>query len=519
MSTQAVSYGVDSTPSPVSRSLVDRSALALVLVGVALAFAPTLGFGFVDWDDPDLVVHNALIVPPQSAALVEHLATPQLGYPQPITLLSYRLEHAFVGFSHPWVQHLVNVLFHLGSVALVFSIARRLGVGTLGASLAAVLVGLHPAAAEPVSWVTGRKAILALFFSLATIRLRLSVLAAPNRGMRIAAFATFLLALGSKPVAVALAPIVVLITLAGSESEPSLRKRLRLALSANLPELLATLLLIPLAYVCHRMFGGLREHEPFGDILRSAWYGLGAHLAIFLGIEAPCVEHIPAAMPPPYTPRFDLLPPLVGLALAGIALSLDTRSRKLFAAVLAGSVFAYLPSSGLVPMNRFLADSYVYPALPGLGLALGLVADRLLERHARALPLTRRVLVPAFATLLALFLLPASARFRSSEALWYDALQQHPKYFRACQHWSTAVGQTRGPRLGLAATDRCLASFGPDRLERPRAIALFELGRSAEAGDWMARSLDRYPHDRKAPDHLLALAAARLAARDAARGL
>ena len=63
----------------VLQSRVDRAAIALVLVWIALCFAPTLSFGFVDWDDPDLVLRNALILAPRSAAFVEHLATPQLG--------------------------------------------------------------------------------------------------------------------------------------------------------------------------------------------------------------------------------------------------------------------------------------------------------------------------------------------------------------------------------------------------------------------------------------------------------
>ena len=480
----------------------DHIALSLVLVWVALCFAQVAGFGFVNWDDLDLVIHNPLVVNPDSVPFLHRLTTPEVGYPIPVTVLSYRIEYALAGFDHPWVQHLVNLIFHLGSVALLFTIARMAGAGTMGATLAACLFGLHPAVAEPVSWLTGRKDVLALFFALATLWLALPQDGRAARARRLARAVTFVLALFSKPVAVALAPMLVLISAGQQDCHLPVARRIGTAIARHGFELALTLLYIPLAYLSHRAFGGLRDGEEVAASLRSAWYGLGAHLAIITGIEPPCVRHL-VAMPPPFTPRFDLLPLLgVGVA-AGLWRLMDRSARLAAATAAAWAIFAYLPSSGLVPMRRFIADSYVYPVLPGLGVALGIALGSVLARHPHKLHLLRWVLVPALAVGLGLLAIPSSGRFRTTRDLWSDAMERYPSDWQMCRNWAVAMLEVGGPSKSLAATDLCIERFGPAHFEKNRAVSLFQLGRHAEAGEWMRRALVREPNDLKVPAELL----------------
>jgi hypothetical protein len=480
----------------------DRVVLGFILLWVGLCFAQTLSFGFVNWDDRDLVLSCPLIVRPDSVPAIHHVTTPEVGYPAAVTVASYRIEHALAGFDHPWLQHATNVVFHLGSVALLFAIARALGLATLGAGLAALVLGLHPAASEPVAWVTGRKDILALFFGLGTVLLALSEPARPSRTRRAARAGLFVLAIFSKPVAVALVPILVLLALARQDGA----KRLRTAVWATAPELVIALAFVPLAYVSHRAFGGLREGEEAAASLRSAWYGAGVHLAILLGIEAPCVKHFVPAMPPPFSPLFDLLP----LAFAGVVFTtwrwLGTRCRTLAGMALASSLFAYLPSSGLVPMRRFLADSYVYPALPGAALALAAGFESVLARFPNRVRLVRRAFVPALALGLGLLAFPAAGRFRTTADLWADAMERYPNNPQPCRNWAVALQELGGPAKTLQATDACIARFGPDGFEKNRAVALYQLGRKGEAAQWMHRALSRDPQDRNAPAELLRLA-------------
>jgi hypothetical protein len=485
----------------------DTVALALLLLWVAVCYAQTLGFGFVNWDDFDLVLKNPLVIDPSSVPFLHRLTTPEAGYPIPVTSLSYRLEYLLAGFEHPWLQHGVNVLIHLASVALLFRLVRAAGLRTPAAALATALFGLHPAAAEPVSWLTGRKDLLALFFALLTVSLALPgsssrrgrVLRRGLRGL------TFVLAILSKPVAVALVPTLVLLAAAKTADLPW-HKRLLQAARANLPEIAITVALLPIAYASHLAFGGLREGEEVASSLRMAWYGAGAHLAIATGLEPPCVRHLLEAVPPPFTARFELLPALAVVAFLGILRLRDRALRSLALAGMAAALFAYLPSSGLIPMRRFIADSYIYPVLPGLAVVVGALFESLLGVLHSRFALLRRALVPAVAIGLGLLSIPSSGRFRTTRDLWADAMDLHPDLWQPCRNWAVAMQEIGGPEKTLQATDRCIARFGEANFEKNRAVALFELGRSDEAAEWMRKSLKREPSDRNAPPALLELA-------------
>jgi len=482
----------------------DRLPLALLLVWIGLCFVQTLGFGYVNWDDREFILQNPLIANPAAASLLDHLITPGLGYPIPVTILSYNLEHALVGFEGPWLSHLSNLLCHLANVALLFALARKLGLGALAAAFAAMLFGLHPVVSEPVAWLTGRKDLLALGFALVSVHLALD--ARPRPARRLARLLTFLLALFSKPVALALLPVLVLVTVATRHGELSWARRLMRALGANAPELVAGLIYLPLTWLGYRAFGASRVGEAAVSSLRSAWYGLGVHLALVLGIEPPCVQHLPPSFPPPLSPVFDLLPIVAGLGLGVLFWRLRGPLRARVAVALACALFAYLPSSGVVPLKRFIADSYVYPVLPGLALAVALLFESWLERAKARLVLVRRFSVPTLAVLLGLLTIPYAGRFRSTSTLWAHAMERYPDSWRMCRNWAVAMQEIGGPARTLQATDRCIARFGAANFERNRAVALFELGRREEAAQWMRRALTADPTERNVPSELLRLA-------------
>jgi len=484
----------------------DWVALAILLAWVAVCFAQTLGFGYVNWDDRDYILQNPLITHPSSVTLLDHLTTPGLGYPIPVTVLSYRLDHALVGFDGPWLFHLINLLVHLVNVALVFALARSLGLGTRGAAFASVVLGLHPVVSEPVSWLTGRKDLLALCFGLVTVHLALGRLARPGLMRRLARAVAFLLALFSKPVAIALVPILVLMAMAGRERDLPWPRQLLRALARNVPELLVSLVYLPLAWLGYRAFGAARVGQEVGSSLRSAWYGLGVHLALVVGLEPPCVQHLTPSFPPPFSPLFDLLPMAAVAAVVLVLWRLRGKARTLVATALAGSLFAYLPSSGIVPIKRFIADSYVYPVLPGVGIAVALLLDGWLERVPDRLRFARQGLVPALALLLGLLTIPYAGRFCSTNDLWSQAMERYPDSWRMCRNWAVAAQELGGPGKTLEATDQCIARFGAVNFEKNRAVALFELGRHEEAGQWMRRALDLDANDRNVPAELLRLA-------------
>ena len=478
-------------PDPARARLAKWALLALVL----LCCVPTLGFQLLEWDDPLHVSRNPLVLAPERMPLRAHWLTPELGYPIPVTVASYRLDHALFGPS-AWGFHLDNLLLHLAACLLAWRLARVLGLTVSGTMAAVALFALHPASAEPVSWISGRKDLLAAVLVLATLLL------ARGSGLRAraAGVVCYALALLSKPV---VAPLVVLLPglvpadrFAGTTADAGIGARLKAGSKLLWPYLLVLVPIALLGVAGQRSAGALQDGAGELSPLRAALFALGHHARIALLWEEPTAKYIPAPWPPPWPGSVEIAS---GLLLALLALALLRIRGPAQGAVRFGAAFAalaYLPSSSLFfPLSRYLADSYLYLPLLGLGLVLGGALD-----HAQQLSGARVQRLCRLAPwLLALALAPAfvlsSARFADDLALWSHARGRFPNHPRVCREWSNAVFTERGPALGLQAIDTCIAEFGDALFVKNRGLALAQVGRYAEARIWLERAAKTAPGD------------------------
>ena len=136
-----------------------------------LLYARTLGYAFV-WDDMDLVVRNAAL---QGADWARLLAQDfwrstggGTGMWRPWVTLSYRIDGALSGWQ-PWSFHLVNVLAHAASSALVAILARGRGVPAWAALGAGLVYATAPALSESTAWIAGRTDAFAALATLAAL--------------------------------------------------------------------------------------------------------------------------------------------------------------------------------------------------------------------------------------------------------------------------------------------------------------------------------------------------------------
>ncbi len=153
--------------------------------GVTFAvFAGALGNEFVSWDDDTLLLHNRNYRGFTPDHLRWMFTTFHLGHYQPLTWLTYAVDHALWGLD-PRGYHLTNVLLHALNAVLVFALARRLyaaasatscGPGAssppshdFAAALAALLFALHPLRVESVAWATERRDVLSTALFLLTL--------------------------------------------------------------------------------------------------------------------------------------------------------------------------------------------------------------------------------------------------------------------------------------------------------------------------------------------------------------
>jgi hypothetical protein len=486
------------TPTTASARRTNAAAGGVALLIVAACQLPCLGFGFLDWDDDLHVTRNLSVLTPAAVSLQDHLLTPALGYPIPITIASYTLEAHSLGLE-PWHFHLINALLHLLNSGFVFALCRRLGVSYIGASCAALLFGLHPVVAEPVTWVSGRKDLLALGFGASALWLALD---ARTRLHRFVAVSCYALGLLCKP---SLAPLCIVIAVPWLDTQDTNARPLDIRQRARV--------LIPyFAVLAPVALVGLNGQKRVGALVdpassgvghaRLIWYSLGHHLRLLSGLEQPTVKYLPTPWPPSFSPGVDLLP----LAAAATALlSLCVLTGPLRRAALFGWTWAalmYAPSSNLIPLARNLADSYVYLALVGVAIAVGAVADALVALTPRLTFMLRWALPALFVALCLPAFARSQGRFRDDRSLWAQALLRYPSNPRVCRQWANGVAKVSGPGAGLSATDQCRERFGDDLFARNRAVLLTRLGRFDEVREWLERAERLHPQHAPAGEAL-----------------
>jgi tetratricopeptide (TPR) repeat protein len=134
---------------------------ALLLAAVLIAYLPARHAGFI-WDDDEYVTQNPLLKAPDGLRRIWFsLDSPSQYFP--LTYTTFLVEQRFWGL-HPAGYHWVNILLHAANALLVWRLLRRLTVP--GAWLAAAIFALHPVQVESVAWITERKNVLSLLFSL-----------------------------------------------------------------------------------------------------------------------------------------------------------------------------------------------------------------------------------------------------------------------------------------------------------------------------------------------------------------
>ncbi|HBL15660.1 MAG: hypothetical protein A2X36_11170 [Elusimicrobia bacterium GWA2_69_24] len=193
----------------------------LVVAGTLAAFAPSLGNGFVDWDDGIYIRDNPFIRGLTLANLRWMLTSVRGGLGLPLTWLSFAVDHAFWGLE-PAGYHFTNVLLHAAAALVFYAVVLQLleaaGDGSRGAvdhavaaAAAALFFAVHPLRVESVAWATERKDVLSGMLWLAAVFARLKAAQGRGRaGWEAAALTAFALALTAKISAVTL-PCVLLI--------------------------------------------------------------------------------------------------------------------------------------------------------------------------------------------------------------------------------------------------------------------------------------------------------------------
>ncbi len=150
----------------------------LILAGILLltfiAFQPSLGNKYVNWDDDKNFSENELITTINDKNFWENSSkifkTHVIGNYNPLTIFTFAVEQkVFNDKNRPFWRHFNNIFLHLLCTLFVFWIGIRLKLGTGGAAILALLFGIHPMRVESVAWITERKDVLFGVFYLSAL--------------------------------------------------------------------------------------------------------------------------------------------------------------------------------------------------------------------------------------------------------------------------------------------------------------------------------------------------------------
>ncbi len=466
--------------------------LAALLVGmVVAAYGPALSAGFI-WDDDDYVTENPLLHAPDGFERI-WLSTDAPSQYFPLVYTAFRIEYGLWGLD-PFVYHLINVLFHAANALLLWRLLARLGIP--GAWFAAAVFGLHPVHVESVAWITERKNVMSLFFSLASLLAWLRFVephAGSGRRYYALSLAFYALALASKVTACTL-PAAQLLLLWMLGKPIGLR---RVAQVAPFFALGAALGVVIIHWERHHI-GTVGERfeisliESFLIATRATWFYLGKLLW-------------PTQLTFSY-PKFEIDPgdPLAYTwAIAGaLLLWMLWRWRLIVGrAPLAAAIFfvAMLsPLLGFIPLFTFwytyVADHYQYAASIGPIALFGAGAVRLLRdrvhlgAHARACAAA----LPLIA--LGALVWNQSRIYQNEETLWSDTIAKNPSSWMAQTNLGRYYFREGRYEEAAEAYGRVFA-IRPEayRAHIGRGGALLKLGRTREAEEHFKAALELRP--------------------------
>ena len=173
----------------------------------AIAFFPMLSNGFTNWDDQFYITENAFLRGPDWASI---FSKPLMANYHPLTVATLALNYQLSELQ-PFSYHLVNWLVHIVNTGLVFYFAYKLSDNKPWVGLiTAMLFGIHPMHVESVAWASERKDVLFTLFFLLSLIYYLKYIRLVDWKNYTITLVLFFLSLVSKPAAVSL-PLVLLL--------------------------------------------------------------------------------------------------------------------------------------------------------------------------------------------------------------------------------------------------------------------------------------------------------------------
>lgn len=483
--------------------------VALLAACTILAYVPSIHGAFL-FDDHSFILRNAHVLDADFAAIFSHSTTAGAGvesnFFRPLQQSLFAVTATLFGTASSMPFHLLSLAAHLVGGLLCLLWMRRMHFTPAVAMVALGVFWLHPVQTQAISYASGLGDPLAHAWMWAAMLAfeRVSRPGPTTHGNRwpeaCAVLLCMLLALTSKESAVVLAPwlLCALLYRAHLHGRPPTAAAWTLAGAIALAGVWTVLKLTVWNFTGR--FGLTPEHSVYAQ-------DLGLRLTTFLGVIAEYARLLVVPWPLHYekaVAHYDgvlHLRGLFGLGLLALVGCVLLRFRRWPGLALACGLAcsAMLPYTGVIPLNAAYLEHWLYMAMPGIGLALGLCVARLSRfglSAAESVPRTRRL---PLAALGAACVLAAATITGLRAAQWADPvtfyrheLQHGPRNHRVLTNLAMALAERQAWgeaerlfREAIAAAPSHRFADGHYNL----ALLLVRTGRNTEATLELQRAL------------------------------
>jgi Tfp pilus assembly protein PilF len=191
---------------PEKKELIVYIVLALLTLAV---FWQVGQYKFV-FDDAAYVTNNSHVRSGlTSSGISWAFSTKETGLWNPLVWISFMFDYQLHGLNAGG-YHVTNLILHILSVLLLLRLFNRMTGMLWPSAFVAVFFALHPLHVESVAWVAERKDVLSAFFWMLTLCLYVRYTEKPDVKRYLPVLFAFACALMSKPMAVTL-PVVMLL--------------------------------------------------------------------------------------------------------------------------------------------------------------------------------------------------------------------------------------------------------------------------------------------------------------------
>ena len=421
-----------------------KVAAVCIIAAGCLAYANTLTNGFV-WDDASsLLLHKHVQDPTKFFRLFaedQHaFGRGQGNFYRPLVSVSFMLDFFFtrpndwvpqagIPNPNPALYHITNTLWHILAALGFLALLRRMGAPVGVWMTAPLLFVAHPLHTEAITYISGRADPMSAAFMFAAVCLALpGDDGKTGKGSLILGGLCFVGGLLSKESATIL-PVLMAITLAASfmmrksagETPGAARTFTPLGIAVALFVAYAVLRTTVLKFVVGQ---GASQASGFGQRVLEAGMAFAEYIRLLF---VPTHLHMERTLDgmPAWTAALGWL--LIAAIIAGAVLLWRARQHRA-ALGLVWFIVAWLPISGLFPLNAPMAEHWMYMPMAGFWWALAEVAVWAARNR------SMQVAAGAAAYALLLLFLALSAQrnrdWKDNESIYRATLRENPKSLR-----------------------------------------------------------------------------------------